>query len=206
MPAFTPNRNYPYSVPGDPADVPAAMQSLAEAIDTDVSALQQNVPIRPAFSIRGTNAIRAVTSPPLNTFESLTFDTELFNTGLDYTISTTSVVNEGVVCVVRPQLPGFFWLLASVAIPRPTDGTNRIEVKVGIRRENNAILVEESSHLQPSASDGIRTGAVAVGAELNGSTEGLQVAFSSRTAAGGLDTYTVLERTLTVIRMSPTFP
>jgi hypothetical protein len=38
MPAFTPNRNYPYSLPSDPADVPEAIQDLAEAINDDVQA------------------------------------------------------------------------------------------------------------------------------------------------------------------------
>lgn len=38
MPANTVNRMYPYSLPTDPADVPGALQSLAEAVDDDITA------------------------------------------------------------------------------------------------------------------------------------------------------------------------
>lgn len=206
MPATTPNRAYPYPVPADPVDVPGDMQRFAEAVDADLCTLTASIPLRPAFRLSANDAVRTTSSPPLNPYESLTFDTEDFNTGLPYTITITSVVNEGVVCVVRPQVAGFFWVHGAIAIPRPTDGTNRIEVRAEIRRETGTIMAAESSHLQPSASDGIRTGAIATGLELNGSTEGVQLGFFSRTAAGGLDRYTVVERSITVIRMSPTFP
>lgn len=47
MTAFTPNRGYPYSTAGDPADIPAAVQALAEAIDLDVQSLVDSVNPRP---------------------------------------------------------------------------------------------------------------------------------------------------------------
>lgn len=51
MVAFTPNRGYPYSQPTDPADVPFAIQSLAEAIDVDMQNLDDIVVGRPFASV-----------------------------------------------------------------------------------------------------------------------------------------------------------
>ena len=47
MVAFTPNRGYPYSTPSDPADIPAAIEALARAVDTDVENLDNAVVQRP---------------------------------------------------------------------------------------------------------------------------------------------------------------
>jgi hypothetical protein len=47
MPAFTPNRNYPYSINSDPADIPAAIEALARAVDLDVENLDNSILQRP---------------------------------------------------------------------------------------------------------------------------------------------------------------
>lgn len=52
MVAFTPNRNYPYSTNGDPADIPAALQAFAEAVDTDAEALDTAIVRRPVAKVR----------------------------------------------------------------------------------------------------------------------------------------------------------
>lgn len=49
MPAFTPNRGYPYSLPADPNDVAGALQDLAEAIDLDMQLLSDSI-IQPPFA------------------------------------------------------------------------------------------------------------------------------------------------------------
>lgn len=67
MPAFTPNRNYPYSVPGDPADVPAALQALAEAVDTDAEALETAIVRRPVAKVRQTTLPYQVFPPDILT-------------------------------------------------------------------------------------------------------------------------------------------
>lgn len=54
MPGFTPNRNYPYALPSDPADVPSALQDLAEAIDLDLRAVEDQVLARPFAQVSGT--------------------------------------------------------------------------------------------------------------------------------------------------------
>jgi len=205
MPGATPNRAYPYPVPADTTDIPGDIQRLAEAVDADLCDLTANIPLRPAVRLRGTNATVCATLDPLNTGEELSFDIEDFNTGLTYLVSQGTVVNEGFVFRIRPQLAGFYQAVGTVAIPRPTTGTSRNMLAVSILK-NSITAVRNSNHLQPSASDGIRTGSARTGIHMNGTTDYLSLKFSSSVAAGGLDAYTVTERTLTLVRMSPTYP
>lgn len=205
MPGTTPNRLYPYPVPADPTDIPGDIQRLAEAVDADLCDLTANIPVRPAMRLRGTDAIAASTFDPLNTGEELPFDTIDFNTGIFFTVATGTVVNEGFVWAIKPQQAGFYHVIGTVAIPRPTTGTSRNRIEVQILK-NSVPIVRNSNHLQPSASDGIRTGSARTGIHMNGTTDALSLKFSSSVAAGGLDVYTVTERTLTIVRMSPTYP
>lgn len=205
MPATTPNRAYPYPLPADPTDIPGDLQRLAEAIDTDLCDLTANIPARPAIRIRGTEAIAASTFDPLNTGEELPFDTIDFTTGFPFLVSQGTVANEGFFWQIRPQIPGFFHVIGTVAIPRPTTGTSRNRLEVQLLK-NSVPIARNSNHLQPSASDGIRTGSARTGIHMNGSTDGISLKFSSSVAAAGLDVYTVTERTLTLVRMSPTYP
>lgn len=205
MPGSTVNRGYPYPLPADPTDIPGDLQDLAEAVDADLCDLTASIPVRPALRIRGTNAVVANTFLPLNTGEEMEFDIEDFNTGIPYLVTSGSVVNEGFFWSISPQLPGFYHLIGTIAIPRPTTGTSRNMLAVAAQK-NSIFIARNSNHLQPSASDGIRTGSVRTGIHMNGTTDTLQLKFSSSVAAGGLDQYTVTERTLTLVRMSPTYP
>lgn len=205
MPGTTVNRGYPYSVPTDPTDIPGDIQRLAEAIDADLCVLTASIPLRPALRLRGTQAVVANTSLPLNTGEELAFDIEDFNTGIPYLVSQGTIANEGFIFSIKPQLAGFYQVVGTVAIPRPTTGTSRNMLAVSVLK-NSVTAARNSNHLQPSASDGIRTGSVRTGIHMNGTTDALSLKFSSSVAAGGLDQYTVTERTLTLVRMSPTYP
>lgn len=198
MVAFTPNRGYPYSQPADPVDIPGDLQRLAEAVDTDVAALTANIPLRPAIRFRGTDAIAAVTFTPLNPGEELPFDFVSFDTGLPYAISGDHIT-------IRPQLPGYYYAVATISIPRPTTGTSRNGLTVRIKK-NTITFTQNTNHLQPSASDGIRTGSARAGIHMNGTTDALVVEFASTLPTPALDQYTVTERTLTLVRMSPTYP
>lgn len=202
MPGSTVNRGYPYPVPADTTDIPGDIQSLAEAVDADLCVLTASIPLRPAIRIRGTNATVCSTFLPLNTGEELSFDTVDFDTGLPYIANQGTVANEGFVWSIRPQLAGFYHVIGTVAIPRPTTGTSRNMLAVSILK-NHIIIAKNSNHLQPSASDGIRTGSARIGAPMNGTTDSFSLMFSSSVAAGGLDAYTVTERTLTIVRMTP---
>lgn len=202
MPGSTANRAYPYPVPADPTDIPGDIQALAEAVDADLCNLTANIPLRPALRIRGTNAVVCSTFLPLNTGEELPFDTVDFNTGIPFTASQGTVANEGFVWSITPKLAGFYHVIGTVSIPRPTTGTSRNMLAVSVLK-NHIIVVKNSNHLQPSASDGIRTGSARTGTPMNGTTDSFSLMFSSSVAAGGLDAYTVTERTLTIVRMTP---
>lgn len=200
MPAVTPNRGYPYPVAADPVDVPGDIQRLAEAIDADLFALVNAIPFRPAVRLRGTEAVVVVTQVPLNPGQTLSFDIEDFDTGLPY---TATVVEDGGL-FIRPQLQGFYFVFGTVAVPRPTTGVNRNSLTLALKNLIGTTYAQGSSQLQPSASDGIRTQYVATGISFNGTTDGVKLEFSTQLPTPGLDLYTVTERTLMLVRMSPT--
>jgi hypothetical protein len=52
----TANRNYPYPEPTDPADFAQAMQDLAEAVDTDMEALENLITLPPMMVASGVAA------------------------------------------------------------------------------------------------------------------------------------------------------
>lgn len=60
MVAFTPNRGYPYSEPSDPADIPQAIQDLAEAIDIDMQLLSDSIVARPMAYVRSVSADKQI--------------------------------------------------------------------------------------------------------------------------------------------------
>ena len=199
MPALTPNRGYPYPVATDDNDVPGDLQRFAEAVDADLFTLVNAIPLRPAVRFRGTDPVAAVTFQPLNPGQTLSFDLVDFDTGLPYTVTT---VEDGGT-FIRPQLQGFYYIMGTVAVPRPTSGVNRNSLEVSLKNLIGVTYFGTSSQLQPSASDGIRTQYAAGGQFFNGTTDGVKLEFSSRLPTVGLDTYTVTERTLMLIRMSP---
>lgn len=72
MVAFTPNRNYPYSQATDPADIPQAIEDLANAIDLDVQARYDSVLPRRSARVRNLSTTRQFF--PATTQTELTFD------------------------------------------------------------------------------------------------------------------------------------
>lgn len=212
MPAFTPNRNYPYPVPADPVDVPGDLQRLAEAIDLDVAGLTSSIPLRPALRLRGTDAFLTSTDTAVvGDGTSLPLDIEDFNTGLNYTMQTHSFVGGPTTRSVRILDPGIYFVHGTVAYPRPTSGTNRVKLGIYLKAGQGltipAIRIARGENsLQPTASDGIRTLSASTVFSSAGTvgTGYYSVWFHSHLAAGGVDTYTVTERTLTIIRMNPT--
>lgn len=106
MPAFTPNRGYPYPLPTDPADVPQALQDLAEAVDDDVEARDVVIRSRPFVKVRGSNT----TPVPVSGGQVyLPFEIEDFDTDdmADLSVNRTSITI---------QTAGFYWAHARVRI------------------------------------------------------------------------------------------
>lgn len=113
MPAFTPNRNYPYSLPSDPADVPHSIQDLAEAIDLDLRAVEDQVLARPFAQVSGTTP--QTVQPGVSTtmlFDFVDFD----NDGM----SSLSQFPTRLV----PQTAGTYWVYVELGCPPQFAATN----------------------------------------------------------------------------------
>lgn len=106
MPAFTPNRNYPYSLPTDPADVPISLQDLAEAIDLDLRNVEDQVLARPFAQVSGTTPQKV--QPNVSTtmlFDFVDFD----NDGM---ASLSQFPTR-----LQPQTAGTYWVYVELNCP-----------------------------------------------------------------------------------------
>lgn len=108
MVAFTPNRNYPYSQAGDPADVAGDIERLAEAIDPDVQARYDSVLPRRLARVRSLNAVRQFFPASVST---------------DCTFDFIDVDNAGIVDLgafptrLTPTSPGLWAIWAAIEVP-----------------------------------------------------------------------------------------
>lgn len=207
MPAFTVNRGYPYSLPTDPADVPAALQSLAEAIDDDVCSLTNSIAGRPASRFRGTGTFDSFTTSLGFTVGTVRvpFDTTDFNT-VPATMQSQEVGNR----LIKPDVPGFYFVLGTVYVPVMTvAGTTVNFMAIQIRKcdassplTNGTRLVGSSHNVPVSADDrNVRVFSVGTGVFMNGTTDAFSLEFRADTTPD-VASYTINERTLTFMRMT----
>lgn len=214
MPAFTVNRGYPYSLPADPANVPAALQSLAEAIDDDVCALQNGLTGRPVARFRGTGAYAStstsrpfVNSPATPYDDRIPFDTTDFNTA--NVIMTSPDVGQR---LIFPDDPGFYFALATVYVPTNTTAGATVNfLGLQIRRGDftnptsllTAPRLGGCSHNVPvDANDrNVRVMSLSVGCFMNGTTDAFSVEFRADTTPDTAS-YVIGERTITILKMT----
>lgn len=193
MPAFTPNRGYPYSIPADPTDVPGAIQALAEAIDTDIASIRAAFPRRPAAQISST-APQVTGGLGVNTV--LTFDRIDFDTG----VITSDLWRSG---WLNPG-PGVWLVIGRVAVPRslpsplPTALETQLHQTPFIQAPNSEIA-QSTEHIFPAASDMVYDLTVAMSSETTG-PEGFRLFFQALQSGGSVSAFTVGARTLSVFR------
>lgn len=189
MPAFTPNRNYPYSIPGDPAQIPAAIQALAEAVNNDVDAVEDLVGLRPMARVRGTTPITIVNP---NTVGPLPFELVDFN----YNGAIAPIEGDGT--VIRPLLPGFWFCIATLNFPQPVGAIDAI----GIELSMNFIIGEAATHRHPTIAQGtMKLDASGPGFAVDGINDQVFVnAFIGRSS--GTSPQTIRDRSLTLFRMT----
>lgn len=198
MPAFTANRGYPYSIGTDPADVPQAIQDLAEAVEADLLAVAGSIPslVRPMARLRGTSS---VTLNSAQTSRDMGFDLIDFNLG-----GALSVAHSPENIIIIPQLPGFWFAKGSVTYQAAGSSTlNEIGVQLRGGPLGNASLPlgQQDTHVQPPLSDSVRNHHVAGGQLCDGSTTGFRLrAYINR--ASGSASYTFLDHSLTFFRMT----
>lgn len=210
MPAFTVNRGYPYSIPTDPANVPAALQALAEAIDDDVCTLTNNVMGRPVSQFRGTVSFTNHTpaypldAPPFPYVPRIPFDTTDFNTA-NVTMQAQEVNNR----LLFPEDPGFYFALATLKVPTLTAATSMVYMDLQLRRGDATnptaaatLLSRTSNSIAVETFDrNVRVLSVAVGCFMNGTTDAFSVEFNVDTNPD-IGTYTLSDRSITILKMT----
>lgn len=212
MPALTPNRFYPYSIPTDPTDIPGALQSLAEAIDDDVCVLTNQVMGRPVAQFRGTasfitpsTSLVDIAIPPFPAFFRVPFDTVDFDT-IGCTMQSMEPENR----LIRPNVPGFYMAVVTIYVPTITlAGVNVDFMDTQIHRGNSATPALATTRLS-GASHNIGAGPDDRNVRIltdggtgffNGTTDSFAVEFRADTTPN-VAGYEISTRTLTILRMT----
>lgn len=194
MPAFTANRGYPYSVPGDNNDIPQALEDFANAVDTDVQALYDAIPQgRPVARVRGTTPI---TFPAGGTVDrQLTWEEVQLNSG-----GCIDPIAPGAVSIV-PSTAGFYMILGVVTYgPSSQVITTELILSKGTPIIAANVLTRQSAQVTVTTSDGVRNLMCMSGAFFNGTTDFIQL--TGRINKVAASTYTLAERSLTLFRMT----
>lgn len=196
MPAFTP-RGYPYSLPADPADVPEAIQDLAEAIDPDVQARADSVGSRAVFRLSSTTIVQfpSIFSTTMNI--PLPFDI------IDAQVGSPLAQFNGPTYRITPRLPGFWWLQGSITYPRA--GASKDLYGVTLRQNGNVTLGRQSSHISIPTTDGSKNLTCTAGAFFNGTTDYVEIVGSVRNdVPAPVSPMNVRRRYLLGVRMTET--
>lgn len=119
MVAFTPNRNYPYAQPTDPADVPERLQAFAEAVDFDLRVEEDRAQARHMAQFFGnvTNTIPGTATSGMLTWQFTDFNTKRL-TGVppSQTLPAMVPVTDATTTMLEVNFPGFWYVTTSVQI------------------------------------------------------------------------------------------
>lgn len=150
MPASTPNFGIPYSIPADAADVPLALQRLAERVDTVLTSLELQARPRHMAQFFG-NVPNVV--PGTATSGVLTWQLTDFNTKRPDGIIPVSETPPAVVEVtdasttqLTVNVGGFWFVSASVQIGTSASGSGIDLIGLDILR-NGAVIQETPATL-----------------------------------------------------------
>jgi hypothetical protein len=197
MPAFTVNRGYPYSIGTDPADVPQALQDLAEAVEADLQSIENALPsfVRPIARVRGSTPL-PIMNPSV--VRDLTYEEVDFNVG--GAIGPLSTITPYIV----PLLPGFWFAMGTMTYQTAGSSTlNEISLQLlSTQAGSSGNLAMQSTHVQPPVSDNVRNHHVAGGLLCTGTNSTVFRLRAGINRASGTVTYTILDRSLTIFRMT----
>lgn len=210
MPALTANRAYPYATAGDPADVPFAMQALAEAIDDDVCQFGNGLTGRPVARYRGVGTYASpspsqpLTPPPTDSYYRVPFTVEDFDT-----IGCSMQSQEAGNRLIFPASPGFYFAFATVYVPTLTLATTVTFMGLQIRRgiiSNPLALASRiggtSNNVPVDLVDSsMRLMTIGVGIQMDGVDDALCVEWRADTNPDVAE-YVIGERTLTILKMT----
>lgn len=202
MPAFTANRNYPYSIPTDPTKIPAAVQALAEAVDTDLQSLEFARAGRPMFRVRGT---QNRTVAPGSFTVPFIWDTVDFDNGaLDMSSLGTDTLHPagGDAFVATTGR----WLVIVTAVCPPTTGAGLLSYGVRIQDNTGGQRTETRLHNFPAPTETAGRTIPAANWMDSSSTPGLGIqAYGLLERSASNNPYTYREQTLTAVLMSRFF-
>lgn len=195
MPGTTP-RGYPYAIPADPADMPAATQALAEAIDLDVQARAESVHPRAAFRLSSTSGVAFPSWIAFVQNRVLPFENQ------DALVGAAITPLAGSVDRVTPLLPGFWRFYGAMVVPRA--GATLMD-EIGITLQTGTqVLARNNTHLPPPVSDGTTLMHVKAGGFFNGTTDYVQLVGTAHvtTPTVGVPQLTIRSRYLFGARMT----
>ncbi|MFJ8301610.1 hypothetical protein ACIQ9R_37675 [Streptomyces sp. NPDC094447] len=144
MPALTPNQALPYSIPGDPADVPMAMKNLAERIDVVLDDLEQQAQPRHMAQFLGTvNNTLAGTAAS----GAMTWQLTDFNTSRDG-VQAVAPFTDPATTALTVNRGGFWFIYGTVQANTVPTSANIDELGVEILRNGLATptLCRHGSH------------------------------------------------------------
>jgi len=193
MPAFTALRGYPYSVPTDPTDVAGDIQALAEAVDTDLQALQAIVGPRPMARVRGVTSV--TTEGATADFADLPMELIDFNVG-----GAIAPLTSGKVQILLPGM----WMVVSTYIYMQPAGPNVASIGVDLMdtAANNEIG-RSSTHLFPAGTEFQRNMDVSgMKQVVPGLSDTLHLRAETRRFAAASTAVTFRDRTMTLLRMT----
>lgn len=167
MPAFTP-RGYPYSLPADPANVPQAIEDLAEAIDPDVQARADSVGPRAVFRLSSTTIVSFSSTNPFTITQSMPFDV------LDAQVGSPIATPNGPTTRITPLLPGFWWFQGSITFPLNSSAPRDV-YGVTLRQNGNVTLSRGASHISIPLPEGAKNLTCTAGTYFNGTTDYIEV-------------------------------
>lgn len=123
MTGFTPNFSLPYAQPGDPADVPFYLQSLAERTEEELAALEGQG--RPRYMAQFLGTITN-TIPGTSTLGTFTWQLTDFNTFYPdfFPQPAVETLTDASTTQLTVNLPGFWFIFGSVQVPSTAASSN----------------------------------------------------------------------------------
>lgn len=202
MVAFTPNRNYPYAQPTDPADVPERLQAFAEAVDFDLRDLEIQGQPRNMAQFLGNipNTIPGTATSGTLTWQLTDFNTRRIGTGFpEYSVVPVTDASTTALIVNHT---GFWYVSCSAQLQTSVTGSG-VDL-VGLELMQNAIVVNTNpttlTHDVTFATDITHTLDVSGGLFL---TAGDSVSVRGRVGrSSGTAPVRFLNRSITLMRMT----
>jgi hypothetical protein len=188
MPGTTPNRGYPYSLPADPFDVPAAIEALARAVDTDMQDLMDATVRRPFAKVSATSPTPQIF--PADVVTAARFDfVDVDSDGM------TNLAQQPT--RITPTSAGLYFIWGSIV---RSDFSGSAGATDWYIFQNETALDRTNFHNSPghSSSTQITIGSMAF-------ADGVDDYFSVRFEPDrGIDDYRILQRQMAVFRLTNT--